>query len=90
MALTPLSKSIINSSISRIVGVRDGFVIEPEQHLNSDIGADSLDDVEIVMALEDAFGIEISDEELGTMPGRTVQDIYDNMEAKLQGTSWVE
>lgn len=33
-----------------------------EANLMSDLGADSLDQVEIVMALEDEFSIEITDE----------------------------
>ena len=34
--------------------------------LQDDLGADSLDAVEIIMALEDEFGIEISDEKAQT------------------------
>ncbi|MCX5833424.1 MAG: acyl carrier protein [Deltaproteobacteria bacterium] len=37
-----------------------------------DLGADSLDIVELIMALEENFGIEISDEELRKI--RTIQD----------------
>lgn len=87
MALTQEAKNMINGAISSVVA---GCEIAPDKHLNNDIGADSLDEVEIVMALEDEFDVEISDAELETMPGRTVQDIYTNMESKLQGTKYLE
>ncbi|RKZ32471.1 acyl carrier protein [bacterium] len=37
--------------------------IKPEAHFIDDLGADSLDTVELVMALEENFDIEIPDEE---------------------------
>ncbi len=40
-----------------------------------DLGADSLDIVEMVMAMEDIFGIEIADEELEKI--RVVRDVVD-------------
>ena len=40
-----------------------------------DLGADSLDIVELVMALEEAFDIEIPDEDAEKI--RTVQDAFD-------------
>jgi acyl carrier protein len=33
----------------------------PSAHLSDDLGADSLDKVEMIMALEDEFGVEIRD-----------------------------
>lgn len=37
--------------------------VAAETHLANDLGADSLDMVEVVMAIEEEFGIEITDEE---------------------------
>jgi len=44
----------------------------PEASFIDDLGADSLDIVELIMALEENFGIEITDEELRKI--RTIQD----------------
>jgi len=44
--------------------------VKPEASFVDDLGADSLDVVELVMALEEEFGLEISDEDaekLGTV-----------------------
>ncbi|HSQ34017.1 MAG TPA: acyl carrier protein [Peptostreptococcaceae bacterium] len=45
------------------LGVDDLDSITPATSLMKDLEADSLDAVEIIMALEDEFSIEISDEE---------------------------
>ncbi len=41
----------------------DADAVTPEAKFVEDLGADSLDTVELVMALEDAFDIEIKDED---------------------------
>jgi acyl carrier protein len=40
----------------------DAGEVKPEANFQNDLGADSLDTVELVMALEEAFDIEIPDE----------------------------
>jgi acyl carrier protein len=52
--------------------------IKPESHFVDDLGADSLDQVELVMALEEEFGIEIPDEEAEKIT--TVQAAVDYVE----------
>jgi acyl carrier protein len=47
--------------------------IQPEAHILDDLGADSLDVVEMVMALETAFDIEVPDAEVEAM--RTIADV---------------
>ncbi len=49
--------------------------------LTDDLGADSLDAVELNLALEDAFGIAIPDEDLEQM--KTVGSIVDYLEARV-------
>jgi acyl carrier protein len=52
----------VKSIISEQLGVKPEEVT-PEAKFIDDLGADSLDTVELVMALEEEFGIEIPDEE---------------------------
>ena len=52
----------VNKIIAEQLGV-DEPDIRPESHFVDDLGADSLDTVELVMAFEEEFGIEIPDEE---------------------------
>ncbi|MFO0138786.1 MAG: acyl carrier protein [Cyanobacteriota bacterium] len=40
----------------------DAADVKPESNVQNDLGADSLDTVELVMALEESFDIEIPDE----------------------------
>ncbi len=52
----------VKEIISEQLGVKKDEV-KPESSFIDDLGADSLDTVEVVMALEEEFGIEIPDEE---------------------------
>ena len=52
----------INKIIVEQLGVNEDQ-IKPEAKFIEDLGADSLDTVELVMALEEEFGTEIPDEE---------------------------
>lgn len=47
-------------------------LVTPEASFTADLGADSLDTVELVMAFEEEFGVEIPDEEAEKIA--TVQD----------------
>jgi acyl carrier protein len=52
----------VNSIIVEQLGV-DVDQVTPEASFTDDLGADSLDVVELVMAFEEEFGIEIPDED---------------------------
>lgn len=56
----------IKSIIAEQLGVK-AEEIKPESSFVEDLGADSLDTVELVMALEEEFGIEIPDEDAEKM-----------------------
>ncbi len=58
----------------------DEAKISLESRLAEDLGADSLDAVELIMALEDEFGVEVSDEVAQGI--RTVGDIVKILENK--------
>lgn len=51
--------------------------IKPESEIVKDLGADSLNVVEILMALEDEYNITLPEEEIETI--KTVQDVVDMM-----------
>ena len=56
----------VRSIIAEQLGVKPEEVT-PEASFIDDLGADSLDTVELVMALEEEFGIEIPDEDAEKM-----------------------
>ena len=62
----------VKKIIAEQLGV-DESEIQDESHFIDDLGADSLDTVELVMALEEEFGIEIPDEDAEKI--QTVGDV---------------
>lgn len=58
--------------ISEQLGV-DRSKVTPEASFTTDLGADSLDSVELIMAIEDEFEIEIPDEDVEKL--KTVSDL---------------
>jgi acyl carrier protein len=70
----------IKQIVSEQLGVDEGEVT-PTASFVDDLGADSLDTVELVMAFEEAFEIEIPDEDAEKI--RTVQDAITYVTKKL-------
>jgi acyl carrier protein len=61
----------------------DAEKVTPEASFVEDLGADSLDTVELVMAFEEEFGMEIPDEEAEKL--RTVGDAINYIQSNAQG-----
>ena len=57
----------------------DRAEVTPEAVFVDDLGADSLDLVELIMAMEEEFGMEIADEDAEKL--RTVQDVINFVNA---------
>ena len=64
------------------LGVEEELVT-PDASFVDDLGADSLDTVELVMALEEEFGVEVPEEELEGV--ETVGQAYDLIAGKISG-----
>ena len=64
------------------LGVEESEVTETASFTN-DLGADSLDTVELLLEFERVFGIKIPDEETSTIS--TVKDAVDKVAEKLKG-----
>lgn len=60
----------------------DESEISPDSSFVDDLGADSLDTVELVMAFEEEFGIEIPDEDAEKI--QTVQNAIDYIASKVE------
>lgn len=73
MVLTTIQKMIANQ-----LGLSDPSSITLETSLLDDLGADSLDAVEIIMAIEDEFGLEIPDELAESL--KTIGEIVEYVE----------
>ena len=71
----------IKGIIAEQLGVEEDAV-KTETHLMKDLEADSLDAVEIIMAIEDEFDIEVPDEDAEKF--QTVGDIIKYVEEKAE------
>ena len=73
----------IETQVKKIVvdhlGIDDAKVTSESKFID-DLGADSLDTVELVMAFEEKFGIEIPDDAAETI--QTVQNAIDYIQSK--------
>ncbi len=82
-----LSRDDIASKVKEITSEQlgvDESQITPEANFVDDLGADSLDTVELVMALEEEFDLEISDEEAEklTTVNRVISYVVDRVDKK--------
>ncbi len=75
MSVEKRVKEIVAEQLSK-----DANEVNLESSFIDDLGADSLDIVELVMAMEDEFGIEIPDEDAEKI--KTVKDVVEYIKAR--------
>jgi acyl carrier protein len=80
MTAVDMKKRIVEI-IATQLGI-DQADITPQANVVDDLGADSLDVVELIRALEEEFNLEIPDEEAEKI--KNVQDIFTYMESALK------
>lgn len=68
----------VKKIIANQLSIEEGKLTE-KTNIAEELGADSLDLVEILMSLEDEFGISIPDEAIPTI--KTIKDIVDFIES---------
>ena len=67
----------LQTIVGKQLGI-DPLQVKPESDFVKELGADSLDVVELVMAIEDEFEMEIEDQTASQIA--TVQDVLDYLE----------
>ncbi|NLX62720.1 MAG: acyl carrier protein [Tissierellia bacterium] len=72
----------VRSIIGNTLGIDDIESISMETSIMNDLDADSLDAVEVMMALEDEFGVQIPDEDAEGF--KNIGDIVKYIEGKIQ------
>ncbi len=73
----------VKSIIVEQLGV-DADEVSADASFVEDLGADSLDQVELIMAFEEEFGVEISDDEAEKI--RKVRDAVDYIEKRAKAS----
>jgi len=73
-----LEEKVIDLIVEQLDVTREECV--PEASFIDDLGADSLDLVELIMEMEETFNIQVADEDLEKI--RTVQDVIDFLRSK--------
>lgn len=73
-----IMENTIEQRVKNIVAIKMGLVagdLKNEQHFINDMGADSIDEIELIFSLEEEFGILLSDEQAEKI--KTVQQAID-------------
>lgn len=70
----------IQEIISKQLGI-DKEIIQLTSNLTTDLNADSIEAVEIIMSIEDEFNIEIPDDKIETII--TVQNLVDFIQSSI-------
>lgn len=71
--------------VRRLVAIQMGVAVDdvkPESDFRNNLGADSLDTIELAMDIEDDFNLEIPDEAIEKF--RTVQDVVTYLESRVK------
>jgi acyl carrier protein len=79
-----LEEKVINIIVEQLNVTHEECVAEAS--FIEDLGADSLDLVELIMEMEETFDVQIADNELEKI--RTVKDVFDFL--KSRGAVWHE
>ena len=75
----------VNDILIDKIGIYNRDELKPEAKLAEDLGADSLDAIDVTMEIEHQFNISISDYQMHQMTAEgTVQDVYDMVTEALK------
>lgn len=72
----------VKKIIAETLNLKDAEKVTLEAHLVNDLGADSLDAVDIIMGIEDEFGISVDDEKIQTI--KTVADLVNAIDEAIK------
>jgi acyl carrier protein len=78
--MSDISKRVIALTAGQL-GVEESKINE-ETDFQTDLGADSLDIVELIMAFEDEFDINVNDDAAGKI--KTVKQVIDYIESNVE------
>lgn len=73
-------QELIKDIIAKQLRLEDD-IIDDDTDIIEDLGADSLDIVEMLMAIEENFGVTVPDEDIAEL--KTVRDIVDYVEKNM-------
>ena len=68
----------VKKILEKQLRLKGGVEVTPESRIKEDLGADSLDVLQLLMAIEDEYGVEVPDEKLAEFS--TVGDVVKYLE----------